>query len=600
MDKVRNRYCVWSQIRDEARNLQRFIEWHLSQGFEYFVFGDDRSTDNPRLILEPYIDLGIVDIYDATEHSENHGRFVGKSFFAKDDIVAFIDVDEFVRSVSGFATNELDEIFSDRSIEILYLNWVFKSTGNTEPSLLCDYRDSFAYTQPDIFTKYVVRSCSIQNLKESELSCHFAPGIPIERSKNGASSQPQFIKPNEPGDIRECVRNNQFNLSKIPSACSLYPQDPKIWLDHFYTREFDYYFNFKSILGNKQGVGTANEIRGMGYYNHGLGAADIATEKTFNSLNFRRLFPKLELPEQRELSSNRPNGNGNGKTVYIHMGLPKTGTTAFQDAIHFYTKRNVLSPIGYVQIKNSAFMEHSQNGLDLTRTASHSTLDQFQNVIKDHCTAINDSDQLVHLISSEEFALMDSSFFGLVKQSFSNAGINSCGIVVIRPFIEFALSFFKQYISMHVQMEYHTVLTYEEIAESARQHIERVVINCTLTSDFKVIRYNAHSISNSIIQFIYLESGPIDVSANEQRTNISLNLQIADALFLMRSAESVNNENKSKKYFQEHAADVPNNYQLPSTHPYYIAIIRERERLKQFLSAFPHQHRWEHLFADGN
>jgi hypothetical protein len=598
MDKVRNRYCVWSQIRDEARNLQRFIEWHLSQGFEYFVFGDDRSIDNPRSILEPYIDLGIVDIYDATGHSENHGRFVGKSFFAKDDIVAFIDVDEFVRSVSGFATNELDEIFSDCSIEILYLNWVFKSTGTTAPSLLGDYRDSFAYTQPDIFTKYIVRSCSIQKLKESELSCHFAPGIPIEKSINGASSQPQFIKPNEPGDVRECVRNNQFTLSKEPLTWSLYPQDPKIRLDHFYTREFDNYFNFKSILGNKQGVGTANEIRGMGYYNHGLGRADIATERTFNSLNFRRLFPKLELPEQREISNNRPNGNG--KTVYIHMGLPKTGTTAFQDAILLYTKRNVLSPIGYVQIKNSDFMEYSQNGLDLTRTASHSTLDRFQNVIKDYCIAINDSDRLVHLITSEEFALMDSSFFGLVKQSFSNAGIHSCGIVVIRPFIEFALSFFKQYISMHVQMEYHTVLTYEQIAESARQHIERAVINCMLTSDFKVINYRKQSISNSIINFIYQESEPIDVSIIEQKTNIGLNLQTADALFLLRSVESVNNEYISKKYFQEHAADSPINYQLPSTHPYYIAIIRERERLKQFLSAFPHQHRWEHLFADGN
>ena len=130
----RNRFCIWSQFRDDAHNLKEFIEWHLSQGFEYFVFGDDRSVDNPRQILQPYMEAGVVSLYDATMHSENYGRFIGKRHFEPDDIVAFIDVDEFVTSISGSATTELREMFTKPEVSIVYLNWFFRNSGTLESS----------------------------------------------------------------------------------------------------------------------------------------------------------------------------------------------------------------------------------------------------------------------------------------------------------------------------------------------------------------------------------------------------------------------------------------------------------------------------------
>jgi hypothetical protein len=598
MDKVSNRYCVWSQMRDDARNLQRFIEWHLSQGFEYFVFGDDRSVDNPRSILKPYIDKGIVDLYDATEHSENQGRFVGKSFFAKDDIIAFIDVDEFLRSVSGFAKNELDKIFSDRSTDILYLNWVFKSTGNTAPSLLGDYRDSFSYTQPDIFTKYVVRGSSVQNLKLGELSCHFASGIPIEKSKNGALSQPQFIEPTEPGDIRERVRNNQFIFSKTPMTWSLYPEDPKIWLDHFYTREFDDYFNYKSILGNKQGVGTANQIRAMGYYKHGLGDPNPALTRPLNSLNFCRLYPKLQSTPNSETPNNY--SNTFTKAVYIHLGLPKTGTSAFQDAIFEFMKINPQSPIGYLRISDSKYKDEARNGLDLATSAKSDNYLEFRMTMEQYLGAIKEMPQKIHLITAEEFSTLESSEYGLIVKSFNDQKLSICAIAVIRPFIDFSISFFKQYVNAHVNSSYHTLLSYEQIAESARKHVERVVLNCMLSNDFKVVDYSAQGVSSRILNFIYQESEPIDLSKIEQRVNLSLNFQIADEAFKIRRSESVNNEFKSKEYLRAHASDSPTRYQLPLNHPYHRALIGEREKLEHFISTFPHQHRWDRLFAESD
>jgi hypothetical protein len=593
---AKNRYCIWSQIRDDARYLPRFIDWHLSQGFEYFVFGDDRSNDDPHSLLKPYIDQGIVVIYDATKHSENHGRFVGKFFFESTDIVAFIDADEFVRTKSGHAKNELDLIFANQEVEIVYLNWVFKHSGSLHSDDLGDYRDSFSYTKPDIFTKYVVRFCSILNLAENELGCHFASGISIEKSQNGSMSFPNFITTTEPGQIREIVEKNNHQITAIPSTWQLPPQDPTIWLDHYYSRHFDDYFNYKSLRGNKQGPANQLEIRGMGYYKHGLGRSQSHFQKQINSLNFCRLLPKLELPKRRE--SIKHGLNANEKTVYIHMGLPKTGTSAFQDAIHEYTKIDNSSPIQYPQIKNRSFKEYTQNGIELARAADHSTLDRFQNVIDEFCNAIICSKKPTALITSEDFSTMDSSFFGLIKKNFSNLGIRSIGIVVIRPFTDFAISFFKQYINMHVQMEFHNLLSYNQIAESARLHVEKAAINCLLCDDYSVIKYCKDGSVNFITELVYQFTDPMDLSEYNAVVNPSLSWETADNLYNIRQRESLHDDFESKEYLRLHLGDKDFRTKISDQHPYFAAVAAEREKLNQFFSMFPHKHRWEHLFAE--
>jgi hypothetical protein len=38
-------------IKDEARYIPEFIEFHLLQGFDYFIFYDNKSTDNLDLTI---------------------------------------------------------------------------------------------------------------------------------------------------------------------------------------------------------------------------------------------------------------------------------------------------------------------------------------------------------------------------------------------------------------------------------------------------------------------------------------------------------------------------------------------------------------------
>ncbi|KAH6588984.1 hypothetical protein BASA50_010340 [Batrachochytrium salamandrivorans] len=52
---------VATMIRNKARYVPEWIEFHLLQGFDRFVIYDDRSTDGLKEILDPYIKMDVVE-----------------------------------------------------------------------------------------------------------------------------------------------------------------------------------------------------------------------------------------------------------------------------------------------------------------------------------------------------------------------------------------------------------------------------------------------------------------------------------------------------------------------------------------------------------
>lgn len=49
-------------IKNEARYIPEYIEFHLLQGFDHFIFYDNESDDNLLEIISPYIEQGLVEI----------------------------------------------------------------------------------------------------------------------------------------------------------------------------------------------------------------------------------------------------------------------------------------------------------------------------------------------------------------------------------------------------------------------------------------------------------------------------------------------------------------------------------------------------------
>jgi len=66
-------------IKNEARYLPEYIEFHLLQGFDYFIFYDNDSTDNTLEILQPYVDAGLAEIRYYPEEVKRSG--VSKNYW---------------------------------------------------------------------------------------------------------------------------------------------------------------------------------------------------------------------------------------------------------------------------------------------------------------------------------------------------------------------------------------------------------------------------------------------------------------------------------------------------------------------------------------
>lgn len=93
-------------FKDEARHLDEWLAFGVSEGIEHFLLYDHCSTDNSRAVLQPWIDAGIVELIDwrvswksgAQKYAyiDALRRLRGRARW-----VAFIDIDEFLFSPSG-------------------------------------------------------------------------------------------------------------------------------------------------------------------------------------------------------------------------------------------------------------------------------------------------------------------------------------------------------------------------------------------------------------------------------------------------------------------------------------------------------------------
>jgi hypothetical protein len=93
-------------FKDEARHLDEWLAFGVLEGIEHFLLYDHVSKDNPREVLQPWIDAGIVELIDWPVIWKNGAqkeayidalhRLRGRTRWA-----AFIDIDEFLFSPSG-------------------------------------------------------------------------------------------------------------------------------------------------------------------------------------------------------------------------------------------------------------------------------------------------------------------------------------------------------------------------------------------------------------------------------------------------------------------------------------------------------------------
>jgi len=90
-------------VKNEANYLDEYIQYHIGSGIDKVLVLDDKSTDNTQTILQPYIDIGVVDYYYdesitpiAGIHREKYRNLYLEKYPNTLFDFIFIDVDEFL------------------------------------------------------------------------------------------------------------------------------------------------------------------------------------------------------------------------------------------------------------------------------------------------------------------------------------------------------------------------------------------------------------------------------------------------------------------------------------------------------------------------
>ena len=150
--------AVVAILKNEAPYIKEWIDYHLIAGIEHFYIYDNGSEDNLKEILQPYIDVGIVDYEFFPGRAAQMAAYndAVKKYRFSCKYMAFIDADEFIypnenKSILETLTEILEE-YSDGNVEGLAVNWhIFGSSGLEKADLSKGVLERFCYRAGEDF-----------------------------------------------------------------------------------------------------------------------------------------------------------------------------------------------------------------------------------------------------------------------------------------------------------------------------------------------------------------------------------------------------------------------------------------------------------------
>jgi hypothetical protein len=131
-DKKQFRYelSVAAIAKSEGPYIREWIEYHIIVGVEHFYIYDNESSDNLKVVLQPFVDKGIVTytffpgkLKQQLAYNDAIKRFRNKSKW-----IAFIDIDEFIvplkRDKIVDVINDISSTFKKKLFVCLKIHWV--------------------------------------------------------------------------------------------------------------------------------------------------------------------------------------------------------------------------------------------------------------------------------------------------------------------------------------------------------------------------------------------------------------------------------------------------------------------------------------------
>jgi hypothetical protein len=166
--KYENSLSLVCIFKNESMNLKIWLDHYINQGVDKFYMIDNGSTDNPKEILQSYIDNGLVKYYwrpdDYNQEEKYRTLIKSENLKEKTDWLIICDADEFFYGYPKTLLTTLNEDFSN--VDAVLCNWrIYGSDGlDKHPE---DITKSIVHRIPHLgLEKYIVKPRAINNLED--------------------------------------------------------------------------------------------------------------------------------------------------------------------------------------------------------------------------------------------------------------------------------------------------------------------------------------------------------------------------------------------------------------------------------------------------
>jgi hypothetical protein len=180
----RHKFGVMSVFKNETMNLRVWIEHYLQQGASKLYLTDNGSTDEPLLILQPYIDAGVVEYtFDDRRHMQTELlRSMFRRYHMHETVEWLLscDLDEFVFATQMPLVRVLDTYMA---YDVIYMNWyMFGSHGYVEHPE--DIRVALTTRLPSVdkHTKCIMKTASIKDA--NDINVHEVNNLQASTTEN--------------------------------------------------------------------------------------------------------------------------------------------------------------------------------------------------------------------------------------------------------------------------------------------------------------------------------------------------------------------------------------------------------------------------------
>lgn len=241
-------------FKNEGMVIKEWLEHHLYHGVEHFYLINDESTDDFMSILQPYINKGLITLYNNDipkmlwKQAYAYNKFF-KPILGETKWLAIIDLDEYL--YSPLTLNICDILKDFENYSSVEVNWLcFGSNGyKTQPKSVVE---SFVKRAP-------VSYCQIVTVKK----------------KNQAEYETEIWKTEGPKYIINTSFNVIGNLSvhfaeiegeKINISWKGIPSNPLLLINHYMVMSEEYWRKVKMTRGDAS-CWHSDTFRDMNYFN---------------------------------------------------------------------------------------------------------------------------------------------------------------------------------------------------------------------------------------------------------------------------------------------------------------------------------------------